>query len=168
MTRLFVQYLAIYSNEKLPNSIQIANFGRFLTFCQMLNKPYKWPKTNRFAKAKNFRQIWSHWSPLTAYYCQRRNNNFRYFRSPTFKKFQNSFKFLILYSHFPQKLLHVSCCTLPSVTRCRNKRQPNFSSNCPKSSHNSFNLQVTFSKPPKISTDIWATFVRKCVTKKTI
>ena len=59
LPRLFAQYLAIYYNKNLPNSIK--NYQSICILCQILNKPF----TNRqriylFAKVAKLWQIWSH------------------------------------------------------------------------------------------------------------
>ena len=52
----FVEYLAIYNNEILPNSITIAKLKSI--FCQILNN------LTKMAKVAKFLQIWSHWCLL--------------------------------------------------------------------------------------------------------
>ena len=50
MTRLFIQSLAIYHNENLPNSIKIAKVGA--QFCQTLSKPLQnCPKLLKFGQS---------------------------------------------------------------------------------------------------------------------
>ena len=61
MTKLYFQYLAIFSNENVPNSIQIVpkwveNFGQNQINLKYIAKDFK-----LFAKVVEFRQIWSHW-----------------------------------------------------------------------------------------------------------
>ena len=60
------------------------------------------------------------------------------------------------------------CFISSSVTRCYNKKVNHFtppSQTLPKWIHSNFYLQVMFSKLPKKLPNIWATFVRKFVTK---
>ena len=61
VTRLCFQYLAIYSNENLPKSIQIVPKS-VKCFAQNQKKVKHIAKDLKvFAKVVEFRQIWSHW-----------------------------------------------------------------------------------------------------------
>ena len=60
MTRLCFQYLTIFGNENVPNSIQIVpkwaeNFAQNQINLKYIAKDFK-----LFAKVVEFRQIWSH------------------------------------------------------------------------------------------------------------
>ena len=62
MNKLCFQYLAIFSNENVPNSIQIVpkwveNFAQNQINLKYIAKDFK-----LFAKVVEFRQIWSHWT----------------------------------------------------------------------------------------------------------
>ena len=66
-------------------------------------------------------------------------------------------------------LQNLVCCKLrqSSVTRWWNKKLPNFSQYCPKSSQIILNMKVALFKiAPKIYHNIWATFEGKLVIKK--